>query len=163
MPAGPGRHMFATKDALVIMLDRCDGAPTTPFAFYVDNDDEKLAFVGWFINYYRSGGFADLVNFTAHITALPNNRPAVYFEADGDDEKNECLFPIADDSDKLALFECIAAGELEKIYQRNGRGVYIKLVKAKVPFAAGAASAALQTPLPKALADKIVDQLADGP
>ena len=140
--------MFATKDALVIMLDRCDGAPTTPFAFYVDNDDEKLAFVGWFINYYRSGGFADLVNFTVHITALPNNRPAVYFEADGDDEKNECLFPIADDSDKLALFECIAAGELEKIYQRNGRGVYIKLVKAKVPFAAGAASFALQTPLP---------------
>ena len=155
--------MFATKDALVIMLDRCDGAPTTPFAFYVDNDDEKLAFVGWFIDFYRSGGFVDLVNFTAHITALPNNRPAIYFEAIyGDDEKNECLFPIADDSDKLALFECIAAGELEKIYQRNGRGVYIKLVKAKVLFAAGAASVALQTPLPKALADKIVDQLGRG-
>ena len=105
----------------------------------MDNDDEKLAFVDWFIDYYRSDGFAGLVNFTAYIAALPNKRPAIYFEAIyGHDEEKECLFPIADDSDKLALFEFIAAGELEKIYQSNGLGVFIKFVKARVQFAAGA-------------------------
>ena len=141
----------------------------TPFAFYVDTNAEKVAFVDWFVNQFQSGGFGDYVHFEAHEVWLPGERKAIYFEAnfglegENDPMKQERLFPIADEGEKLALFQYIAAGRLDEILCPCGSSgeVLIKPVKAVVKFEVEEASAALQTQLPQVLADRVINQVLE--
>ena len=144
------RMRFTTKQALVITLSQnTPDPPETPFAFYVDTDDEKIAFIDWFVEHFQSGGFQDFADFEAREGWLPGKRQAIYFEAKfgtegkSDPRKQERLFPIADEGEKLALFAYIAAGELDMILCPCGNGVHINQVKAAVKLDAEEATAAI--------------------
>ena len=159
------RMKFTTKQALVLTLSNADVSPDTPFAFYVDTDIEKIAFVNWFVQHFQSGGFRDFVNFEAHEVWSPEGKRAIYFEAifgtegQHDPTKQERLFPIASEGEKLALFSYVAAGDLDAILCPHGCGVHVKLVTAAVKLDAGGATLAIANKVPQAVAQEIVGQL----
>ena len=114
------RMKFATKDALVLTFHNGEsGAENNRqqprLAFYVDDEAEKLAFIEWFVDHAQSDQFRSTTAFDAHVVRHPDAKFVLLFEAHySHREKDERIFPIGSDADKLALFELIVTGELDK-------------------------------------------------
>ena len=66
-------------------------------------------------------------------------------------QRDEHVFPVGFDANKLALFEQMVSGELDEIH-----GLHFKKVKARVAMDTEKTTEALETNLPMEIAEKIV-------
>ena len=154
---------FAMKEALVLTIpDGGDGPDrwrlSSRFVFYIDTDAEKIAFIDWYITRLDTARwlFEHLdTPFRAFIGKFPNGSGALYFECEfefleehGEDER---VFPLGSDANKLALFEQMVSGELDKVH-----GLLFNKVKARVAMDTEKTIEALETNLPLEIAEKIV-------
>ena len=153
---------FAMKEALVLTISyggvgREEHRTSPRFVFYIDTDAEKIAFINWYLTKLQVTDLFQGLDtpFRGLMTNFPDGSSALYFECEfefleeyGEDER---VFPLGSDTNKLALFELILAGELDTIL-----GLHFKKVKARVVMDTEEVTKALETNLPVELAEKIV-------
>ena len=110
---------FAMKEALVLTIsyEGFGREEHPPFVFYIDTDAEKIAFIDWYLTKLQVMDlFEDAGPFDAFIANFPDGASALYFQCNchhDEYEKDERVFPLGSDANKLALFELIITGELD--------------------------------------------------
>ena len=153
---------FAMKEALVLTISYSDvSREENRFVFYIDTDAEKIAFINWYLtklqvtDHIRRRRALD-----AFMANFPDGSSALYFECScfhEEYEKDERVFPLGSDANKLALFELIITGELGTIFGNMcSCGLDFKKVKARVAMDTEKTTEALETNLPMEIAEKIV-------
>ena len=84
----PKRMKFSTKNVLVLTivggeLGREAHRACPRFVFFVDTDDEKLAFIEWFLTKLQvTDLFEDSMPFSGYIANTPEGASMLYFESD---------------------------------------------------------------------------------
>ena len=175
----PKRMKFSTKNVLVLTVVSGESSreahrASPSFVFYVDTDGEKLAFIDWFLTSLERDEFDGSMPFTGHVAHRPAKTTSVnvsghaeyshtsmlYFEANYCKyKKDERVFPIGTDGDKLALFELVVTGELDTIFGMQGYfGFRFRMVKARFPMDADKAAESLGAKLPTEIAEQIVEE-----
>ena len=157
---------FAMKEALVLTItykdDGFDEYRESPrFVFYIDTDAEKIAFINWYLTKLQvTDLFKGTGAFDAFMANFPDGSSALYFECNcfhEEYDKDERVFPLGSDANKLALFELIITGELGTIFGNMcSCGLDFKKVKARVAMDTEKTAEVLETNLPMEIAEKIV-------
>ena len=145
---------------------RPPGSCEPTFAFYVDTEAERLAFVEWFLTALLTSDLFDAVlPFKACMAHFPGGPNALYFEDKyGHYETDERVIPLGTDANKLALFDLITTGELDTILgHRCMSGVAYRTVKTRAVMDTERATKCLEAKLPSELAEKIVREAVDVP
>ena len=128
---------FAMKETLVVTLPRGgDTCDDTRYVHYVDTDEEKLAFISWFLENLNRSILDENSYFRGLVARFPDASLALYFQRQQFAfplQEEECVFPLRNDADKLALFDMIVAGVLDGLLDEHyPGGPSFKKVKTKV-------------------------------